>query len=78
MGKRMRRRSRPARAAACWPACADSPEEVPDADRPKLIAYDFDKYGSSAERNRLLGRWTKDVKNAQSRAPDTQGCQTRA
>ena len=41
------------------------PEEAPDANRLKLIAYDFDKYGSSAERNRLLGRWTKEVKNAQ-------------
>jgi iron(III) transport system substrate-binding protein len=41
------------------------PEEAPDVNRIKLIAYDFDKYGSSAERNRLLARWTKDVKNAQ-------------
>jgi iron(III) transport system substrate-binding protein len=41
------------------------PEEAPDANRLKLIPYDFDKYGSSAERNRLLSRWTKEVKNAQ-------------
>jgi iron(III) transport system substrate-binding protein len=41
------------------------PEEAPDVSKLKLIAYDFDKYGSSAERNRLLGRWTKEVKNAQ-------------
>jgi iron(III) transport system substrate-binding protein len=41
------------------------PEEAPDVNRIKLIAYDFDKYGSSAERNRLLARWTKEVKNAQ-------------
>ncbi len=41
------------------------PPEAPDLAKLKLIAYDFDKYGSSAERNRLLARWTKDVKNAQ-------------
>jgi iron(III) transport system substrate-binding protein len=41
------------------------PEEAPDIRKLKLIAYDFDKYGSSEERNRLLGRWTREVKNAQ-------------
>ena len=41
------------------------PPEAPDLAKLKLIAYDFDKYGSPAERNRLLARWTKDVKNAQ-------------
>jgi iron(III) transport system substrate-binding protein len=41
------------------------PPEAPDLSKLKLIAYDFDKYGSSAERNRILSRWTKDVKNAQ-------------
>jgi iron(III) transport system substrate-binding protein len=28
----------------------------------KLINYDFVKYGSSAERNRLLAKWDKEVK----------------
>jgi len=41
------------------------PPEAPDTSKIKLINYDFDKYGSSAERKRLLGRWTKDVKNAE-------------
>jgi iron(III) transport system substrate-binding protein len=41
------------------------PPEAPDLSKLKLIAYDFDKYGSSAERNRILSRWTKEVKNAQ-------------
>jgi iron(III) transport system substrate-binding protein len=30
----------------------------------KLIDYDFAKYGSSAERKRLLTRWSTEVKNA--------------
>lgn len=30
----------------------------------KLINYDFGKYGSSAVRNALLGRWDKEVKSA--------------
>lgn len=42
-----------------------TPPEAPDTSKIKLIDYDFAKYGSSAERKRLLGRWTKDVKNAQ-------------
>jgi iron(III) transport system substrate-binding protein len=41
------------------------PPEAPDTSRIKLIDYDFDKYGSSAERKRLLSRWTRDVKNAE-------------
>ena len=32
----------------------------------KLIDYDFKKYGSSAERRRLLDRWEKEV-NSQPR-----------
>lgn len=39
------------------------PPEAPDVSKIKLIDYDFAKYGSSAERNRLLSRWTKEVKN---------------
>lgn len=40
------------------------PPEAPDVSKMKLIDYDFAKYGSSAERKRLLSRWTTDVKNA--------------
>lgn len=31
-------------------------------DQVKLINYDFVKYGSSAERTRLLSKWDKEVK----------------
>ena len=40
------------------------PPEAPDLSKIKLIAYDFAKYGSSAERKRLLGRWSSEVKSA--------------
>ncbi len=40
------------------------PPEAPDLSRIKLIEYDFAKYGSSAVRTRILGRWTAEVKNA--------------
>ncbi|MFC0410872.1 ABC transporter substrate-binding protein [Roseomonas elaeocarpi] len=40
------------------------PPEAPDLSNIKLINYDFEKYGSSAERARLLTRWTREVKNA--------------
>ena len=40
------------------------PPEAPDVSQIKLIDYDFEKYGSSAERGRLLSRWTREVKNA--------------
>lgn len=40
------------------------PPEAPDLSQIKLIDYDFAKYGSSAERSRLLQRWTREVKNA--------------
>ena len=29
----------------------------------KLIDYDFKKYGSSAERKRLLAKWDNEVKS---------------
>jgi len=38
------------------------PPEAPKVDQIKLIDYDFKKYGSSAERKRLLAKWDKDVK----------------
>jgi iron(III) transport system substrate-binding protein len=40
------------------------PKESPDLSKIKLIDYDFTKYGSSAERRRLLARWTNEVKAA--------------
>lgn len=40
------------------------PPEAPDISSIKLINYDFEKYGSSAERTRLLSRWTREVQNA--------------
>jgi iron(III) transport system substrate-binding protein len=39
------------------------PPQAPKLADIKLIDYDFAKYGSSAERRRLLGKWTSDVKN---------------
>ncbi|MCQ4162383.1 ABC transporter substrate-binding protein [Roseomonas sp. GC11] len=40
------------------------PPEAPDISKIRLINYDFEKYGSSEERSRLLARWTREVKNA--------------
>jgi iron(III) transport system substrate-binding protein len=34
---------------------------VPDFKKIKLINYDYAKYGASAERKRLIGKWEKDV-----------------
>jgi iron(III) transport system substrate-binding protein len=39
------------------------PPEAPDLSKLKLIDYDFEKYGSPEVRTRLLGRWTKEIKN---------------
>jgi iron(III) transport system substrate-binding protein len=36
-------------------------ERVPDFKKIKFIDYDYAKYGSSAERRRLIARWEKDV-----------------
>jgi iron(III) transport system substrate-binding protein len=44
-------------------AAAPIPPQGPDLSKVKLIDYDFGKYGSSAERKRLLGRWTTEVKS---------------
>ena len=43
-------------------ASVDPPPEAPKVEQIKLIDYDFGKYGSSAERKRLLAKWDKDVK----------------
>jgi iron(III) transport system substrate-binding protein len=47
------------------PSNADAPipPQAPDLRKIKLIDYDFAKYGSSAERRRLLGRWSTEVKS---------------
>ncbi len=34
---------------------------IPDFKKIKFIDYDYAKYGSSAERRRLIGKWEKDV-----------------
>lgn len=41
---------------------AFAPPEAPKLKDIKLINYDFKKYGSSAERTRLLSKWDKEVK----------------
>jgi iron(III) transport system substrate-binding protein len=42
---------------------AKMPNAAPKMDSIKLINYDFKKYGSSAERKRLLNKWDTEVKN---------------
>ena len=44
-----------------------TPPQAPKLDEIKLIDYDFAKYGSSAERTRLLARWDAEVRNAPRR-----------
>ena len=36
---------------------------IPSMDSVRLIKYDFEKYGSAAERKRLLERWQKEVES---------------
>jgi iron(III) transport system substrate-binding protein len=40
---------------------AEIPKEAPKLAEMKLIDYDFKKYGSSAERRRLLDKWEKEI-----------------
>jgi iron(III) transport system substrate-binding protein len=42
---------------------AKVPPEAPKLSEIKLIDFDFAKYGSSAERRRLLSKWDNEVKN---------------
>ena len=42
---------------------AKVPPQAPRLDQVKLIDYDFAKYGSSAERKRLLSKWDREVKS---------------
>lgn len=41
----------------------EPPKEAPKLEDIKLIDYDFKKYGSSAERKRLLKKWDDEVKS---------------
>ena len=41
---------------------APVPAQAPKMSEMKLIKYDFVKYGSSAERVRLLTKWDKEIK----------------
>lgn len=41
---------------------AKVPPQAPRLDQTKVIDYDFVKYGSSAERKRLLSKWDNEVK----------------
>ena len=36
-------------------------KNIPDFKKIKFIDYDYAKYGASAERRRLIGKWEKDV-----------------
>lgn len=44
-------------------ASSKTSPQAPDISKIKLIDYDFKKYGSSAERKRLLKKWDDDVKS---------------
>ena len=46
-----------------FPAHAKTPldKRIPDVNSVKLIDYDFEKYGSSAERRRLLAKWDAEI-----------------
>ena len=48
-------------------ANATVPPQAPRLSDIRLIDYDFAKYGSSAERTRLLARWDAEVRNAPRR-----------
>ena len=42
-------------------AAASPPPEAPDLEKIQLIDYDFEKYGSSDERTRLLSKWDQEI-----------------
>ncbi|MCA3604735.1 MAG: ABC transporter substrate-binding protein [Methylobacterium sp.] len=46
---------------------SEVPKESPNLSEIKLIDYDFAKYGSSAERTRILQKWDAEVRNAPRR-----------
>jgi iron(III) transport system substrate-binding protein len=41
--------------------------KIPKMDDVKLVRYDFEKYGSRAERKRIIERWEKEVGGAVTR-----------
>ncbi len=43
---------------------AYAPQRVKALEKAKLINYDFTKFGSSAERKRLIEKWDREVKNS--------------
>ncbi len=47
-----------ARAAAVSPA-------IPDTSKVKVVSYDYVRFGSAAERKRLLGRWEREILGTQ-------------
>ena len=36
---------------------------IPNLDSVRLIKYDFERYGKSSERQRLLERWQKEIES---------------
>ena len=57
LGAKVKQFETPANKNAAVPAGAPKLEDI------KLIDYDFKKYGSSAERKRLLAKWDNEVKS---------------
>ena len=62
-GAEPRRRRRTSRTRCRRTRTPFLPEKSPRLGEIKLIDYDFAKYGSSAERRRLLSKWDNEVKN---------------
>ena len=58
-------------------AAVAPPPEAPNVSEIKLIDYDFAKYGSSAERTRLLAKWDAEVKSLPPVGDHPSGSQTR-
>lgn len=64
LGKAIQERAKEAKAYQVMSnKAAVPPKEAPKLEDIKLIDYDFKKYGSSAERKRLLAKWDDEVKS---------------
>jgi iron(III) transport system substrate-binding protein len=64
LGKEIQERAKEAKAYQVMSnKAAVPPKEAPKLEDIKLIDYDFKKYGSSAERKRLLAKWDAEVKS---------------
>ncbi len=64
LGKAIQERAKEAKAYQVMSnQAAIPPKEAPKLEDIKLIDYDFKKYGSSAERRRLLAKWDNEVKS---------------